>query len=96
MSRHHRKLEHRRFAHLRRRALERDGYRCRACGRAGRLEADHVVPLDKGGAPYDPENLQALCRGCHIQKTRGENKRPVTPEQAAWNDLVDQLLRGTS
>jgi len=38
------------------------------------LDVDHVVLLSRGGDPYDLENLQALCRGCHIAKTyRGVN-----------------------
>lgn len=53
--------------------LDRDGWRCR---RVGRMEVDHVVPLDRGGDPWDMANLQTLCRGCHIAKTAAENRRP--------------------
>lgn len=42
------------------------------CGKAGALEVDHVEPLDRGGAPLDPDNLQAICRDCHIDKTNRE------------------------
>lgn len=41
------------------------------CG-AIATDADHIVPLAKGGAPYDLENLQALCRSCHGRKTYRE------------------------
>ena len=79
------------------RALERDGYRCVQCGRAGRLEVDHIKPLGKGGALYAMGNLQALCRGCHIAKTAGENNtRPLSPEAAAqveaWRKLIAERL----
>ena len=33
----------------RRQVFKRDGYRCVDCGRAGKLEGDHVVPLHRGG-----------------------------------------------
>ena len=33
-----------RWGVVRRFILKRDGYRCRACGKAGRLEVDHIVP----------------------------------------------------
>ena len=66
----------------------RDGHRCARCGRAARLECDHVVPLDRGGDPWDMANLQALCRRCHIGKTAGENRRPPTPAEVAWRALV--------
>lgn len=53
--------------------LRRDCYRCQACGKVGqRLECDHVIPLDAGGADH-VDNMQALCRDCHHAKTRKEN-----------------------
>ena len=88
MSRHHTHLNARRWAAVRRAVLERDGWRCRQCGRAGRLEVDHLVALKRGGDPWVPNNLQALCRACHIEKTRWENRRPLTPDELAWRALV--------
>ena len=84
-----------RWGKLRLRILDRDGYRCQCkgcagcgpegCGRAGRLDVDHRIPLDV--APdrmYDESNLQALCTfGCHRAKTRSENT-PANPERDAW------------
>lgn len=87
MSRYHKRLDPRRWEKLRLEVLERDGYRCRFCGRAGRLECDHVQPLHMGGLPYELDNLQALCRGCHIAKTRQENRRD-DPARDAWERLV--------
>ena len=57
---------------MRLKVFDRDGWACVKCGKKGRLESDHVVPLEDGGAVYDLGNLQTLCRGCHIQKTLGE------------------------
>lgn len=72
--------------------MEAAGWRCEACGRSGRLEVDHKTRLEAGGAPYDPENLQALCRGCHIAKTAAENRRQRTEAEEAWAALVAELL----
>ena len=47
---------------------------CRACGRPAR-EVDHVVPLFRGGAPFDFDNLQPLCRKCHRRKNRVEQSK---------------------
>ena len=33
-------------------------------------EVDHIIPRSDGGAIWDERNLQALCRGHHIAKTR--------------------------
>ena len=76
--------------------FERDGWRCVLCRRAGRLECDHVTPLDQGGDPWDLENLQTLCRACHIAKTREENRRPLTEAEVAWRAFVDELTVETA
>ena len=87
-SRLHAYLNRRRLDKVRRAAFERDGWRCVDCGRPGRLEAHHVTPLHKGGPPYDLENLKTLCRSCHIE----QHRRQLTPGEAAWRALVDDLL----
>ena len=92
MSRAHAHPNRRQWARFRRAVFERDGYRCRACGRPGALECDHVVPLHRGGAMWELDNAQALCRSCHIEKTRRENRRELTQEESAWNVLVAELL----
>ena len=94
MSRHHLTLNRRRWAIVRRAALHRAAWRCQECGRAGKLEVDHVQPLEDGGDPWAMSNLQTLCRRCHVLKTAAENRarRPVSPEVEAWRDLVRELL----
>ena len=66
--------------------FDRDGWRCVACGNAGRLECDHVVALhvDPDQDPYDPAGCQTLDRPCHVAKTRRENSAPDTPGAAEW------------
>ena len=54
-------------------------------------EIDHCQSLHQGGLPWDESNLQVLCRSCHIEKTRGENTRQPTLEQAAWLEFVKEL-----
>ena len=87
MSRFHKAIPHRRWEIIRREALERDGWRCRECGKAGRLEVHHLEPLHKGGS-NDVGNLVALCRSCHIQAHR----RPVSAEQKKWQEFAKELL----
>ncbi len=42
------------------------------CVQAGRLTpaevTDHILSMARGGAPYDPTNLQSLCRACNSAK----------------------------
>ena len=66
--------------------FERDGYRCQQCGKAGRLEAHHVLHLASGGS-NDLDNLRTLCRGCHI----AVHKPTPTAGQAEWERMVKEL-----
>ena len=91
-SRFHARLNRRRWARVRRRVLDAAGWRCVVCSRYGN-EVDHIQPLHKDGDPWDPANLQALCRRCHIEKTAAENRREPTASEAAWRVLVDDLMR---
>ena len=84
-------LDAKRWRHVRRAALDRDGWRCVQCGRAGRLEVDHILRQRDGGALYELANLQSLCRECHFAKTAKENKRPGGALAQAWAALVDEL-----
>ena len=56
---------------VRKATLVRDGFRCRiglpGCRRVA-SQADHVVELEEGGAPYDLANLQAACGSCNVAK----------------------------
>ena len=90
-SRHHAKLNRKQWELLRLRIFASDNWRCRKCGRAGRLECDHIVPLQRGGDPYEPSNLQSLCRGCHIEKSRADGGHVPDPEREAWRALVAEL-----
>jgi 5-methylcytosine-specific restriction protein A len=53
--------------------LKRDNFLCVACLATGRpttaTDVDHIVPMARGGARLDPNNLQSLCSVCHKRKT---------------------------
>lgn len=82
-----------RWKELRMSILERDGYRCTACGCGGRLEVDHIHPVrTHPELSYDPGNLQALCPSCHTKKTRIEcGHRPLPENRREWRDFVSDL-----
>lgn len=80
----------------RRRLIRRRGPHCEKCGwtdpTGETLEADHIVPIYKGGAD-DISNKQLLCADCHKDKTvaeqsdgshlggRGKSEGPSNPLQ---------------
>lgn len=70
----------------------RDKWKCVQCGTRGRLEVDHITPLRNGGLPFDLDNLQSLCGGCHSRKTRIEvGLADIDPARAAWRSLVKEM-----
>lgn len=77
------------WSQVRLRALDRDGWRCRKCGRAGRLEVHHVKALEYGGEALELENLLTLCRDCHIKIHGGE---PQPGPDLEYLALVQELL----
>lgn len=59
---------------LRSAVLERDNYKCRACGAKASyggvwLEVHHLRHVSDGGS-YLPWNLRSLCKSCHDEKHR--------------------------
>lgn len=58
---------------------ERDGHRCRKCGRHSEyLEIDHIYPISKGGkSTYD--NLQTLCHDCNAKKSNTIEAGVINP-----------------
>lgn len=62
-----------RWQHTRRRILHNNPI-CAACNTTLATDVDHITPLDTGGEPYDPANLQPLCAQCHGRKTRAEQQ----------------------
>ena len=85
MSRHHQRPANRRgHAARRARAIAKAGRRCTRCGRPGRLEAHHQIPLSTGGAADQP--LVIVCRECHF----AEHHKP-DPARAAWRSFCREL-----
>ncbi len=60
---------------IRKRILRRDCGLYQLCQKRDRLslatEVDHIVALINGGTD-DDDNLQSLCRDCHVMKTRAD------------------------
>ena len=90
MSRNHTRMNTRRWQATRRAAFRRDGYRCRKCGRRGRLEAHHEPPLTAGADPYDLDGILTYCRLCHIERHRPDQ---MTQGRAEWRRFVLELMR---
>ena len=64
---------------------------CRECGGAGRLEAHHEPPLERGGDPFALAGIVTLCRACHIERHRPDD---MTPGRADWREFVANIAEG--
>lgn len=54
---------------------------CRMCQVAPSTDVDHIVPINQGGSFLSRDNLQGLCRRCHLSKT-GSDGRAVQMQRA--------------
>ena len=67
---------------------QRDGNRCRKCGKTGNdLEVDHIFPIAKGGKS-EFDNLQTLCHRCNAQKGATVESGAVNPK-AKWQGVSE-------
>jgi hypothetical protein len=70
--------------------LERDGFRCRYCGRSSEevaLDVDHVVPVREGGKP-DLDNLVTACVDCNAGKSGHALRAQDNDDARASADLM--------
>ncbi len=58
------KLDPKEYAIVRKRVLERDGWRCQDCGAMKDLQVHHVKPRSQLGGDV-MHNLITLCANCH-------------------------------
>lgn len=84
-------------------ALGQHGPRCTNAGCAGciphpmRAEVDEVIPVSKGGSPYDRDNCRLSHRICNQRRGNGDTKaaqREPTepfPHSGAFADLFGPL-----
>lgn len=63
---------------LREKILKRDGHRCKiefsGLCTVKATAVDHIVPVVKGGAWFDPDNLRAACRTCNTALSNPQSK----------------------
>lgn len=84
------------WADIRLRVWGRDDEACKACGgsllEVWEAEIDHITPVALGGAVWDYENLQTLCKQCHKWKTRVDRFRIKVAEDMKDNRLITEFM----
>jgi 5-methylcytosine-specific restriction endonuclease McrA len=62
---------------IRNAVLKRDNKVCRMCGLiSDSWQADHIIPVHKGGGACTIDNFQSLCEDCHKEKTKADLAPP--------------------
>ena len=68
---------------------------CVKCGSTKNLQIDHILPLANGGT-NDEDNLQALCKECHFEKTKEEREdnlyMRVDEISSSFNEKVGKVF----
>jgi 5-methylcytosine-specific restriction endonuclease McrA len=76
------KLEPKDYSALHRQVLERDNWRCQACGSMRNLEVHHIQFRSHSGSDLE-QNLLTLCASCH-KLSHGQRK--IWPDEALYEN----------
>jgi hypothetical protein len=76
--------------------LDKSDNKCAGCGCiAKKYEFDHIRPLANGGTD-EIDNLQALCKACHRDKTANENEQGLyvkfSDTESCFNNTVQEIM----
>jgi 5-methylcytosine-specific restriction enzyme A len=68
---------------------------CECCLESKKYEIDHIKPLASGGT-NQIDNLQALCKACHRDKTANENEQGLyvkfSDTESCFNNTVQEIM----
>ena len=68
---------------------------CKCCVKEVKYEIDHVIPLG-GGGTNEKDNLQVLCKACHLIKTSCEHEAgryiKITDTESSFNQQVQDVF----
>jgi 5-methylcytosine-specific restriction enzyme A len=68
---------------------------CQCCLESKKYDIDHIKPLASGGT-NEIDNLQALCKACHRDKTANENEQGLyvkfSDTESCFNNTVQEIM----
>jgi 5-methylcytosine-specific restriction enzyme A len=68
---------------------------CQCCLESKKYDIDHIKPLSSGGT-NEIDNLQALCKACHRDKTANENEQGLyvkfSDTESCFNNTVQEIM----
>ena len=81
-----------RWRALRQQALKRADDCCERCFSIGEIQVHHKVPVALGGAIWDLDNLEAVCRSCHLEAHRKIEAERLPDWQRRLYELIDKPI----
>lgn len=81
------RLDRAAYLSLRKLILERDAWRCQACGRLGAVQVHHIQARSRLGSDAE-DNLITLCPECH----RRTHRKKQSHGGVAWHSLRFDLF----
>ena len=82
-----------RWRALRAKLFRDRGEQCESCyaiGAAGEIQIHHRTPIALGGAIWDEQNLEVLCRSCHLDRHRKIEAEKLPDWQRRLYELVNR------
>jgi 5-methylcytosine-specific restriction endonuclease McrA len=78
--------------------LDKSKNKCACCNcKLDKFHIDHIIPLANDGT-NELSNLQALCIGCHMDKTANEQENgqyvKFTDTESSFNEKVQEIMNG--
>jgi 5-methylcytosine-specific restriction endonuclease McrA len=71
------------------------GCQTKCCLESKKYDIDHIKPLSSGGT-NEIDNLQALCKACHRDKTANENEQGLyvkfSDTESCFNNTVQEIM----
>ncbi len=83
---------------LQQRILVDQNHKCAVCSEhlSKNRQIDHIIPLSAGGES-DFDNLQALCKKCHLEKSNNEKENGeymyIDPFSSTYNISTDKIMK---
>ena len=79
-----------RWKAIRAQVLKRADECCEECFSIGEIQVHHKTPVSLGGEIFDLDNLEALCRSCHLERHRRIEQSKMPEWQRRLYDLIDK------
>ena len=84
-----------RWREFRKKMLKDCGYKCASCSALNELHVHHIKPVYDGGDFYNPDNIEVVCRSCHMELHKEIAASYLQPWERALKNLANAPIPTT-